>query len=105
MAIRSRCQGRSLGERRGSLTADLLADVGRVKPGEELAEQFVELLLSLGGQIRPHQRWVENRCRWCVQARGGVVCRRVSDMQLLHRDWRVVARTRQPVRATPSRRW
>jgi hypothetical protein len=28
--------------------ADLLAGVGRVEPGEELAEQVVELLLPVG---------------------------------------------------------
>jgi hypothetical protein len=37
-----------LGERRGSLRADLLADVGRVESGEKLAEEFVQLLLSVG---------------------------------------------------------
>jgi hypothetical protein len=47
-----------LGEQRGSLTADLLAGVGRVKSGEELAEEFVELLLSVGRQERPHCRRV-----------------------------------------------
>jgi hypothetical protein len=38
--------------------ADLLASVGRVKSGEELAEEFVELLLSIGGQMSLHRRWV-----------------------------------------------
>jgi hypothetical protein len=37
-----------LGERNDSLTTALLADVGRVESGEELAEEFVELLLSTG---------------------------------------------------------
>jgi hypothetical protein len=31
----------------------LLAGVGRVEPCEELTEQFAELLLSIGGQMRP----------------------------------------------------
>jgi hypothetical protein len=37
-----------LGERNDSLTTDLLADVGRVESGEELAEEILELLLSAG---------------------------------------------------------
>jgi hypothetical protein len=36
--------------------ADLLAYDGRVESGEELAEKFVELLLSVGRQLSPH-RW------------------------------------------------
>jgi hypothetical protein len=58
---------------------DLLADVGRVESGEELAEEFVELLLSVGRQTSPHRRWIGR-----LQARGGAGRRRVvSDMRLL----------------------
>jgi len=41
--------------------ADLLAGAGRVQPGEELAEELVELLLSVGRQMRPHRRRVGRR--------------------------------------------
>jgi hypothetical protein len=58
--------------------ADLLADVGRVESGEKLAKELVELLLSVGRQMRPHRRWVER-----LQARGGVGRRVVSDMRFL----------------------
>jgi len=58
--------------------ADLLADVGRVQSGEELAEEFVELLLSVGRQVGPHRRRVGR-----LQARGGVGRRVVSDMRFL----------------------
>jgi hypothetical protein len=67
-----------LGESNGSLTTDLLADVGRVKSGEELAEEFVELFLSVGRQMSP-QHWRIGR----LQARGGAGCRVVSNMRLL----------------------
>jgi len=49
-----------------------------VESGEELAEEFVELLLSVGRQMSPH-RW---RVGW-LQARGGAGRRVVSDMRLL----------------------
>ena len=49
MACRPRCHARSSGDRRGSLTAGLLAASGRVGPREGSAEQFVELLLPVGG--------------------------------------------------------
>jgi len=58
--------------------ADLLAGVGRVESGEQLAEEFVELLLSVGRQVSPHRRRVGR-----LQARGGVGRRGVSDMRLL----------------------
>jgi hypothetical protein len=63
--------------------ADLLADVGRVESGEELAEEFVELLLAVGWKMRPHRRRVGGR--WCgrLQARGGAGRRMVSDMRFL----------------------
>ena len=67
-----------MGERNCSLTAALLADVGRVESGEKLAEELVELLLSVGRQMRPHRR----RVGW-LQARGGVGRRVVSDMRFL----------------------
>jgi len=35
-----------------------LADVGLVEPCEQLTEQLVELLLSIGGQTRPYRRRV-----------------------------------------------
>jgi hypothetical protein len=41
--------------------ADLRAGVGRVKSGEELAEEFVELLLPVGRQMSPHRRRVGRR--------------------------------------------
>src|SRR5262245_18780619 len=97
MAIRSRCQGRSLGERRASLMADLLAGVGGVESGEELAEEFVELLLSVGRQVRPHRRWAgRSPCGW-LQGRGGTRQRRVvSDMRLLRGNRPGVAGTTRP---------
>ena len=67
--------------------AGLLAGVGRVEPGEELAEQVVELLLPVGRQMGPHRRRVGRRrcgrlrrggargvgwCRTCGSS-GGVV--------------------------------
>jgi hypothetical protein len=41
--------------------ADLRAGVGRVESGEELPEEFVELLLSVGRQVCPHRRRVDRR--------------------------------------------
>jgi hypothetical protein len=41
--------------------ADLLAGVGRVESGEELAEEVVELLLSVRWQVSPHRRRVVRR--------------------------------------------
>jgi hypothetical protein len=63
--------------------ADLLAGVGRVESGEQLAEEFVELVLSLGRQMRPHRRRVGQRWRARLEARGGAEGRVVSDMRLL----------------------
>jgi len=37
--------------------ADPLAGIGRVESDEE----FVELLLSVGRQMRPHRRWVSRQ--------------------------------------------
>jgi hypothetical protein len=42
--------------------AGLLAASGRVEPGEELAEQVVELLLAVGRQMRPHRWRLVRRC-------------------------------------------
>ena len=36
---------------------DLLAGVGRVESGEQLAEQVGQLLPPIARQVRPHQRW------------------------------------------------
>ena len=58
--------------------AGLLATSGRVEPCEELTEEFVELLLSVGRQVSPYRWWVGR-----LQARGGVGRRVVSDMRLL----------------------
>jgi len=63
--------------------ADLLAASGRVKSGEELAEEFVELLLPVGRKMRPHRRRVVGRCPCRRQARGGAGRRVVSDMRFL----------------------
>jgi len=63
--------------------ADLLAGVGLVESGEELTEEFVELLLSVGRQVGPHRRRVVRRCRCRRQARGGAERRVVSDMRFL----------------------
>src|SRR5215207_5814229 len=101
MAERSRCQSLSLGERRGSLMTGLLAGVGRVEPGEELTEQFAELLLAVGGKVGPHRRRAVRWWRWARQARGGAARRCGSDMDRLHRCWRDAAGTTRPVRATP----
>src|SRR5262249_41988879 len=98
-ARRSRCQLRSLGERSGSLTADLLADVGRVQSGEELAEEFLELLLSVGRQMSPHRRRVGR-----LQARGGVGRRGGAGLGVLRWEPPGVAGTTRPARATPLRR-
>src|SRR6476620_10220402 len=103
MAERSRCQGWSLGERRGSLMTGLLAGVGRVEPGEELAEEVVELLLAVGRQVSPHRRRVAGRCRGRRQARGGAGRRMGSGMRLLRWGRRGAAGTTRPARATPSR--
>jgi hypothetical protein len=63
--------------------ADLLAGVDRVKPGEQLAEEFVELFPTVGRQMGPHGRQV-GRWGWGrLQARGGVRRRVVSDMRFL----------------------
>ena len=78
---------------------DLPARVGRVESGEELAEEFVELLLSVGRQMSPHRRRVGR-----LQARGGVGRRVVSDMRLLREVRPGVAGTTRPARATPLRR-
>src|SRR6476661_4161812 len=103
--MRSRCQDRSLGERRGSFMDGLLAGVGRVEPGEELAEELVELLLSVGRQVT-RQRWgVVRRCRRRRQARGGAGRRVVSGMRFLRWGRPGAAGTTWPARAAPSRRW
>jgi len=76
--------------------ADLLAYDGRVESGEELAEEFVELLLSVGRQVSPHRRGIGR-----LQARGGVGRRVVSDMRFLRCERPGVAGTTRPTRATP----
>jgi hypothetical protein len=53
-----------------------------MESSEELAEKFVELLLSVGRQMSPHRGRVGRR-RGQLQARGGVGRRVVSDMRLL----------------------
>ena len=85
--------------------AGLLAGVGRVEPGEELAEQVAELLLPVGRQVSPHRRRVGRRRCGRRQARGGAGRRVVSDMRFLRWGRPGVAGTTRPVRATPSRRW
>ncbi len=78
---------------------DLLTDVGRVQSGEEFAEEFVELFLSIGRQMSPHRRWTGR-----LQARGGVGRRVVSDMRILRLVRPGVAGTTRPAQATPLRR-
>src|SRR5690242_20954150 len=80
--------------------AGLPADVGRVESGEELAEEFVELLLPVGRQMSPHRRRVGQR--WCgrLRARGVLGRRMVSDIRLLRCVHRGVAGTTRPARAT-----
>jgi hypothetical protein len=63
--------------------ADLLADVGRVESGEQLAEELVKLLLSVGRQLSPHRRRIDQRWSGWLGARGGVRRRVVSDMRFL----------------------
>jgi hypothetical protein len=63
--------------------ADLLADVGRVESSEQLAEEFVKLLLSVGRQLSPHRRRIGQRWGGWLEARGGVRRRVVSDMRFL----------------------
>jgi len=92
MARRSRCQGRSLGARSCSLTTDLLADVGRVESGEELAEEPAgEPTPGVGRSASGAGVWGVEWCRTCgssgkcVQA---LPAPRGQLKQRVHRDGR-----------------
>jgi hypothetical protein len=63
--------------------ADLLATSHRVESGEKLAEEFVELLLPVGREMRPYRRRIVHRCRGRRQARGGEERWVVSGMRFL----------------------
>jgi hypothetical protein len=65
----------------------LLASGGRVKPDEELAEQFAELLLAIRRQMGPHRRRARRSMRNC-QVRGGRGRRARDDMRILRMDRR-----------------
>ncbi len=78
--------------------AGLLAASGRVEPGEELAEEVVELRPPVGREVRPHRRRVARRCRRRRQARGGAGRRVVSGMRLLRWGRRGAAGVSPPTR-------
>ncbi|OWK39970.1 hypothetical protein [Fimbriiglobus ruber] len=60
----------------------LLATSRDVAPGEQLAEEFVELLLAIGGEMGPYRRRAVRRGRDRRQARG-TERRAGSDMRFL----------------------
>src|SRR3712207_6407230 len=90
----------SLGERRGSLMAGLLASHSRQEPCEEMAEEVAELPLTVRWESGPDRR--RDRRGWGRrrrQARGGAVCREAVGMRNLQGFRSVVIGTTRPVHA------
>src|SRR5690606_17161639 len=104
-AERSRCQGRSFGERRRSLMIVLLALRGRQEPGEELTPQVAELPLPVDRQAGPdRRRGRRRRAGGGRQRRGGAIGRGVVSMMSLRVVQSAGDGTTRPAQAARRRR-